>query len=74
MKSGDEARCVAAYAKVFLKIKQGNLTHPELYVTHSNRAAAFLSLGLYEEALWDAAKCQVSDTCSVTHGQGRSNT
>jgi hypothetical protein len=58
IKAGDDARAVAAYAKVFKKIKDGNLTHPELYITHSNRAAAYLNLGLYEEALWDARRCQ----------------
>ncbi|KAK3261796.1 hypothetical protein CYMTET_29312, partial [Cymbomonas tetramitiformis] len=43
---------------VFRKMKEGNLTHPEVYITHSNRAAAYLNLGLYEEALHDARKCQ----------------
>ena len=59
---------MAAYTKVFRKIKEGNLTHPELYVTHSNRAAAFLGLGLYEEALWDATKCQVCVPCFMRAG------
>ena len=39
-------------------MRERNLVHPELYVTHANRAAAYLNLGLYEEALWDAARSQ----------------
>lgn len=38
-------------------MRENNLTHKELFVVHSNRAAAYLNLGLYEEALWDARRC-----------------
>ena len=57
-RAGDNLGAVAAYAKVFRKIQEGNLTHPELFVTHGNRSSAYLKLRLYEEALWDANKCQ----------------
>lgn len=57
-RAGDDIGAVAAYAKVFRKLREGNLMHPELFVTHSNRSAAYLNLGLHEEALWDANKCQ----------------
>ena len=33
------------------------LTHASLHVCHSNRSAAYLNLGLHEEALWDARRC-----------------
>lgn len=56
-RDGDDLRCVAAYAKVFRKLRENNVVHKELYVVHSNRAAAYLNLGLYEEALWDARRC-----------------
>lgn len=57
LKAGDDLRCVGAFAKFFCKLRENNLTHKELYVVHSNRAAAYLNLGLYEEALWDARRC-----------------
>lgn len=59
VKKGDDAHGVAAYAKVFRKIKEGNLTHPELYITHSNRAAAYLNLGLYEEVRFQSIPAPV---------------
>ena len=71
VKAGDDARAVAAYAKVFKKIKDGNLTHPELYITHSNRAAAYLNLCLYEEALWDARRCQARNFPFRSHPPAR---
>ena len=58
LKAGDDLRCVAAYAKLFRKIRDNHLIHKELYVCHSNRSAAYLNLGLFEEALWDARQCQ----------------
>jgi protein arginine N-methyltransferase 7 len=55
-KKGDEMSAIGCYAKLFSKVKKNRLTHPELYVTHCNRSSAYLNLGLYEEALWDAMK------------------
>jgi len=52
--AGDDARCVAAFAKLFRKARENNCGHPQLYGAHNNRAKAYLNLGLYEEALWDA--------------------
>lgn len=58
LKKGDDLRCVAAFAKVFRKLRDNHLVHKDLHVCHSNRAAAYLNLGLFEEALWDAMRCQ----------------
>jgi hypothetical protein len=55
-----------------LAAQEGNLTHPELYITHSNRAAAYLNLGLYEEALWDARRCQVLAEAQFARNHERS--
>ena len=58
LRAGDDLRCVGAFAKLFRKMLDNHLTHKDLHVCHSNRAAAYLNLGLYEEALWDARQCQ----------------
>ena len=59
LKAGDDLRCVAAFAKVFRKTRDNHLTHKDLGICHSNRAASYLNLGLFEEALWDARKAQI---------------
>ena len=43
-KAGNYILAVAAYNKLFAKVKQRNLIHAELYTCHSNRAAAFLQV------------------------------
>ena len=58
LRAGDDVRCVGAFAKLFRKLLDNHLVHKDLHVCHSNRAAAYLNLGLYEEALWDARQCQ----------------
>jgi len=58
LKRGDDVRCVISYAKLFRKVAENNVTHPSLYVCHSNRAFAYLNLGLFEEALWDGHRAQ----------------
>lgn len=58
LKAGDDVRCIVSYAKVFRKIAENNVTSPTLYVCHSNRAYAYLNLGLFEEALWDGHRAQ----------------
>ena len=57
LRAGDDMRAVAAFAKVFRKLRDNHLTHASLHVCHSNRSAAYLNLGLHEEALWDARRC-----------------
>ena len=57
-KAGEHAAAIAVYAALFTKARQSNLTHPELYICHSNCAAAYLALGLHSEALQQADKCQ----------------
>ena len=49
---------VVAYAKLFRRAVSLRLSHPELYTCYGNRAAAFLKLGLYDEALLDAERCR----------------
>jgi protein arginine N-methyltransferase 7 len=56
-RDGDDLRSAAAYAKFFRKLSENNLVHKELYVVYSNRAAVYLNLGLYEEALLFARCC-----------------
>ena len=58
LKGGNPAAAAAAYHILFAKAARQNLTHPELYVCHSNCAAAYLQLGLHEEALRQADACQ----------------
>lgn len=58
MKAGEYAAAAATFGALFAKARQANLTHPELYVCHSNCAAAYLHLGLHSEALQHANKCQ----------------
>ena len=58
LKAGDDVKCVVAYAKVFRKVSENNVTHPTLYVCHSNRAFAYLNLGLFQEALWDGHRAK----------------
>ena len=58
LKNGDDIEAIAKYAKVFRKAHENNLTHELMHVCHSNRAVAYLNLGLFEEALWDANKSQ----------------
>ena len=57
-KAGQPAAAVATYLALFHRARQANLTHPELYVCHSNCAAAYLQLGLHKEALRQADACQ----------------
>ncbi|KAL4451864.1 hypothetical protein ABPG75_007526 [Micractinium tetrahymenae] len=58
IKAGEHAAAAATYGALFAKARQSNLTHPELYICHSNCSAAYLHLGLFSEALQHANKCQ----------------
>ena len=58
LKAGDHAAAAATYGALFAKARAANLTHPELYVCHSNASAAYLALGLHAEALQHANRCQ----------------
>ena len=72
LRDGDDARSIAAFAKLFCKLRENNLTHKELYVVHSNRALAYLNLGLYEEALWDARRCATLAEAQFSRNHERS--
>jgi protein arginine N-methyltransferase 7 len=56
-KAGDYVAAVAVYHALFAKARRTNVTHPELYICHSNCAAAYLRLGLYTEAAQQADRC-----------------
>lgn len=58
MQAEDFVGAVAAYAKLFARCRALNISHPQLYVCHANRAAAFLKLRLFEDALKDAERCR----------------
>jgi len=64
-KAGDYVGAAATYGALFVKARQANLTHPELYVCHSNCSAAYLRLGLYQEALQQANRCQLLAEASL---------
>lgn len=51
-KSGEYVEALAAYNKLFAKVKQRNLIHAELYTCYSNRAAAYLQVtATFQQAL-----------------------
>lgn len=58
LQAEDLVGAVAAYAKLFARCRALNVGHPQLYVCHANRAAAYLRLRLYDEALLDAERCR----------------
>ena len=55
-KSGELEKAIALYQLLFEKARKNNLTHPELYVCHGNCAAAYLKLGVFEQAMVHAEK------------------
>lgn len=69
-KAGEHAAAVATYLALFAKAQHANLTHPELYVCHSNCSAAYLKLGLFQEALRHANKCQTLAESSLRRWVG----
>lgn len=56
-KQGEYGEALAHYNILFRKLTAQHLTHPELYVTYSNRSACYLALGQYEEARQVCAVC-----------------
>lgn len=54
----DYVGAVATYAKLFGRCRALNVSHPQQYVCHANRAAAYLKLGLFDEALLDSERCR----------------
>lgn len=44
-KTGKLVEAVAAYSKLFQKVKTRNIIHAELYTCYNNRAAAYLKVG-----------------------------
>lgn len=42
--AGKHSQCIAAYEKLFRKVRERNIVHAELYTCYSNRAAAYLKV------------------------------
>ena len=53
-KGGYFNEAVLAYGRLLNRARANNLTHAEMYSCYNNRAAAYLKLQKYEEALQDA--------------------
>lgn len=64
-KSGDHVRAVVAFTQLIERTRSEHLTHLELHVCYSNRAASHLALQLYSEALNDAERCIAMMRCVV---------
>lgn len=58
-KSEDYVGSVAIYSILFENASKNNRTHPELFICHSNCAAAYMKLEQYENALEHAARCTI---------------
>lgn len=56
-KLGDHVRAVVAFTHLIERTRSEHITHLELHVCYSNRAASQLALQLYTEALNDADRC-----------------
>eukprot|EP00210_Caulerpa_lentillifera_P006726 g6428.t1 len=64
-KSGDYTSTIAAYEKLFKRVREHNLTHEQLHICYGNRSAAYFQLGLYQEALTDADKSKTLAEFSI---------
>ena len=49
-------RSIAAYAKLFRRIREDNVTHDLLHICYGNRSAAWYHIGVYSQSLQDAEK------------------
>jgi protein arginine N-methyltransferase 7 len=58
-KTDDYIGAVAIYSILFEHASKSNRTHPELFICHSNCAAAYMKLEQYEDALQHAARCTI---------------
>lgn len=54
LKAKQYVDAVAAYARLFKKVKKQNVTHAELYCCYNNCAAALMPLAKYDDALYHA--------------------
>lgn len=55
-KGGEYVRAIAAYEKLFRRVREENVTHANLHVCYGNRSAAWYHLGLFTQALRDAER------------------
>lgn len=58
LKASKHVEAIVAFDKLFKRLDRKHLTHAHLHTCHNNRAAAFLHLQLYDEALQDAEKAR----------------
>lgn len=56
--AGQHLKAVVAFDKLFKRLARKHLTHADLHTCYNNRAAAFLHLCLYDEALQDAEQAR----------------
>ena len=70
VKDGDDVAGIAAYSKLFIKVKKQRLVHSQLYVAHLNRAGCYLRLRLFSEALYDSFKAMMMTREALAVGGG----
>lgn len=58
LKASKHVEAVVAFDKLFKRVARKHLTHADLHTCYNNRAAAFLHLHLYDEALQDAEQAR----------------
>lgn len=58
LKASQHLKAVVAFDKLFKRLARKHLTHADLHTCYNNRAAAFLHLHLYDEALQDAEQAR----------------
>ena len=58
LKASQYLEAVVAFDKLFKRLARKHLTHADLHTCYNNRAAAFLHLHLYDEALQDAEQAR----------------
>ena len=72
LKASKHIEAIVTFDKLFKRLAAKHLTHADLHTCYNNRAAAFLCLHLYDEALQDAeqarklAKAALKRFCTVT--------
>ena len=58
LKASKHLEAIVAFDKLFKRLAKKHLTHADLYICYNNRAAAFLHVHLYDEALQDAEQAR----------------
>ena len=58
LKASKHFEAIVAFDKLFKRLEKKHLTHADLHTCYNNRAAAFLRLQLYNEALQDSEQAR----------------